>query len=77
MAPKVELTPLDIVQEKYSVLCKDIPRISQKFNQRWPDIDRSWPLEGSFDTEVINNIKVLVHGYSRSENKGAKTETQN
>ena len=56
---KVELTPLDIVKEKYPHLCKNISRISQKLNQRWP----WWPLEGSFDIAVIYTINVNVYTY--------------
>ena len=64
-------TPLDIVQEKYSVLCKDISKISKKFNQRWPDI--GWPIEGSFDLQINEKIKLLVHGYRADQKTNQRT----
>ena len=65
------VTPIDVVQRS-NPLVKGLPEASKKWNKRWPDIERPWPVEGTFNSDVIQTIRVLVTTYKASEKKGRK-----
>ncbi len=64
------VTPLEIVQRN-NPLITDIARVSKKWQKRWPKIDCPWPVEGTFNPEVIKTIQVLVSAYKK---KGRESE---
>lgn len=65
------LTPIDVVQ-KNNPLVKGIAETSTKWNKRWPDIERPWPVEGTFNLDVINILRVLITAHKAGEKKGKK-----
>lgn len=65
------LTPIDVVQ-KNNPLIKGISKASKKWNKRWPDIERPWPVEGTLNADVINTINILISTYKTNEKKGKK-----
>ncbi|XP_049338481.1 uncharacterized protein LOC111191565 [Astyanax mexicanus] len=67
------ITPVDVVK-KNNPLIKGIKKISGKWNKRWPDIEKPWPVEGTLNPDVIKVIQVLVTTYKANEKKGKKGE---
>lgn len=67
------ITPVEIVQRNNPLL-KGVLTVSTKWHKRWPDIDQPWPLEGTFNPEVIETMRVLVDTYKANERKGKKGE---
>ena len=70
--PKI-VTPVEVV-EKNNPLIKGIPELSVKWHKRWSEIDQPWPVEGTFNPDVIKTIQVLVSTYKMNEKKGKKGE---
>lgn len=64
-------TPVAIV-EKNNPLIKGVGKTSQKWNKRWADIDQPWPIEGTFDPEVIKTMEVLINTYEAGQKTGRK-----
>jgi len=63
------ITPIEVVQ-KNNPLIGGITRISEKWYKRWSKIDKPWPVEGTFNPDVIKTIQVLISTYKVNEMKG-------
>ena len=73
-SPKV-ITPVDVV-EKNNPLIKGIAKISEKWNKRWSQIDRPWPVEGTMNPDVIRIMRVLVSTYKAAQKRGKKGQAR-
>ncbi|XP_062255091.1 uncharacterized protein LOC133964835 [Platichthys flesus] len=69
-SPKV-ITPVDVVQ-KNNPLVKGIAKISEKWHERWANIERPWPVEGTMNPDVIRIMRVLVSTYKAAQKIGKK-----
>lgn len=49
------MTPVYVVQ-KNNPLVRGLAEASKKWNKRWPDIERPWPVEGTLNPDVIQSI---------------------
>ena len=65
------ITSVDIVK-KNNPLIKGITRMSEKWHKRWPEIDQPWPMEGTFNPDVIKTIQELVSTYKADQKRGRK-----
>ncbi|XP_051912467.1 uncharacterized protein LOC127594728 [Hippocampus zosterae] len=67
-------TPIEVVRRNYPLIKGVKKKISKKWNKRWPDIERPWPVEGTFNREVVETIRVLVSAYKAGHKKGKRGE---
>ncbi len=63
--------PLEIVQRN-NPLITCIVKISKIWHKQWPGIDRPWPVEGTFNPDVIKTLQVLVTTYKAEQRKGKR-----
>ena len=65
------ITPAEVVRQN-NPLITGVTEMSEKWHKRWSEIDRPWPVEGTFNPDVIKTLQVLVSTYKVSEKKGRK-----
>lgn len=64
-------TPVKIV-EGNNPLIRGIGKISKKWSKRWAEIDQPWPVDGTFDPEVMKTMEVLIDTYKAEQKNGSK-----
>ena len=64
-------TPVSVVQ-RHNPLVKHIARYSVKWHRRWQEIECPWPIDGTFDPEVIKTLQVLISAYKAEQKTGRR-----
>lgn len=60
------------MERKRNPLVGDLLKVMKKWHKRWPNIAQPWPLEGTFNPEVIETMRGLVAAYKVNESRGGK-----